>query len=303
MKDVLVCGGTNFMGKRLIPMLLDKDFHVSMVTRGNNPNPFPEAVDHFIINTMDDPEGLKNAFKNKYFDIIIDNVAYHPQEVINVLSAIETGRYIQVSSMAVYYDYHKNIIEDEFDPKNFKEWEKMMRGPMPYYEAKRASESAAYQLFAETNPVIVRPGYVMDIENLDHPKNERIPWFVNHVCNSIPIKPGYDDYDCTFTLTHEEAEVICRLAESNYNKPLNIASQGSVKIGEILSYIEEKSGKKAIYSENGEKPGFTGRDFNPIGFCGESLDVSRLSEIHYEPSALDEWIWRILDIYIEKYLE
>lgn len=45
MKNILILGGTRFFGKRLVRLLLDEGFKVTIATRGNTSDEFGDQVE------------------------------------------------------------------------------------------------------------------------------------------------------------------------------------------------------------------------------------------------------------------
>ena len=62
---------------------------------------------------------------------------------------------------------------------------------------------------------------------------------------------------------------------------------------------QEKLEKKAIISEDGDLHPFNGKHFGNSGYSGYSMNVDKVKDLGYRPSMLDEWIWKLLDHYIE----
>ena len=300
MKTVLVCGGTHFMGLRLIPALLSKGYVVTMVTRGYRDNPFLGKAECLRADINNKTE-IAQLFKGKKYDVIIDNIAFSPGMVLNILDNIETNRYIQVSSMTVYKNTQGILHESLFDPMDYELSDNAFQEEdIPYYEGKRLCEAVAYQLFKNKCPVAIRPGYVVEPSNCSHPGNNRFRWFYNHINNGIPIRGGYGDYECFFTRTDDEADAICLAIEEDITDPVNVGSKGSVRIDDIITCFERAVGKKAVYQADGDVPPFTGTDFEPDSFCGKYMSVKRLESLGFHVSFINEWFFHFITNYINE---
>lgn len=276
--------------KGLIEKRADKksDFSgcdITVISRGNKEVPYKNQIEH-IIADVNDKKACSLALENRYFDVVIDDIAYSPQSVINVLSNLKTKRYIQISTMGVYKLPQKLAKETEFSPFTYH----IEESGNDYGERKRMAEAVAYQMFPECNPVVIRPGYVTNPENPLHRLNVRLWEVVYWIKKGIPINPGYNEMPCTFTNVFDEAGAILKLMEDGYEKPLNIACEKIITVSEILAYIERRCGIKAIYSDCGKIHGFP---------SGGRLDISECLKHNIQISKLDDWFWGLLDFYID----
>lgn len=150
--DVLIIGGTRFLGLQLTEALLRGNQKVTLFNRGTRRNqcPFYEDVE-WLIGDRHDEERFRSVFNNRTFDVVIDNCAYFPEDVELAVEVFrdKIGKYIFTSSMAVAhtkeyderltlpipnrrlfdtiaqntYAYNKSLIEeylvDQFDKTGF----------------------------------------------------------------------------------------------------------------------------------------------------------------------------------------
>lgn len=303
-KTVLICGGTNFLGPHLVKQLVTEGYDVTVCTRGIHKIPLLESVTTIVCDCINDEEGVKRTLGGMKFDVVIDCIAYCPKEVFNVLSNVNTTRYIQISSIGVYWDSVSNmdrqlyvpINEKRFDPRTYEKWSLETDNTVGYGNRKKYAECVAYQRFPECNPVSIRPAYVADLFNLTHEQNVRFPEIVDWIRHGKSVKSTNKDYAVCFTRVDEEAELILKLTDNSYNEPLNISSIGYVTIKDIVKYVAAKFNTEIEFDENGELPNFP---------SGINLDVKRLGEIGYAPTKLVDWFWDYVDYYcdfpIEKY--
>ena len=102
--DVLIIGGTRFLGKYLTEALLKGNQNVTLLNRGTRRNSFPFYDDvEWIICDRQDEEKFRSALKNRHFDVVIDTCAYFLSEVEVAVDVFRDniGKYIFTSSMAV----------------------------------------------------------------------------------------------------------------------------------------------------------------------------------------------------------
>jgi len=102
---VLVIGGTTFFGKLIVEELLKEGYQVWVFSRGNRrPAFFDQGVEH-IRGDRTDRKGFQRKLGGRSFDVVIDNIAFTPEDVRSALETFRgnVGRYILTSSAAVYY--------------------------------------------------------------------------------------------------------------------------------------------------------------------------------------------------------
>lgn len=99
--DVLVLGGTSFVGRALVADLLEHGHTPTLFTRGvTNPELFPEVPRC----RGDRDAGDYASLEQGRWDAVVDVSAYHPRHVGQALDAVEgrAGRYLFVSTVSVY---------------------------------------------------------------------------------------------------------------------------------------------------------------------------------------------------------
>ena len=100
--DALVIGGTRFIGRHTVSELLAHDYDVTVFNRGNHENPFAvDRVTH-VAGDRTDEDTLERAAREIEPDVVVDCVAYHPEEVRHAVAVFADSRYVVVSSGAAY---------------------------------------------------------------------------------------------------------------------------------------------------------------------------------------------------------
>lgn len=100
--DVLVIGGTRFVGHLLVGRLLASGHRVTLLHRGRTPSAFAGSVEEILGDRTND--ALQRRLGKRRFDATVDFAAYTGDDVDGVLDAgkLETGHYVLVSSGQVY---------------------------------------------------------------------------------------------------------------------------------------------------------------------------------------------------------
>lgn len=100
--NILVMGGTRFVGKPLVEQLLASGHHLTLFTRGNKPA--PAGVEH-LIGDRSTPEGLQQL-AGRSFDVIVDSSGRTLDDSRGVIerTGAPSHRFVYVSSAGVYAD-------------------------------------------------------------------------------------------------------------------------------------------------------------------------------------------------------
>lgn len=283
--NILVIGGTRFMGVHLVKELLEKGHYVTIATRGITLDTFGEKVNRIILDRSDE-KSMSDALGGRYFDIIYDNIAYCSNDVKYLLDIIKCKRYIQISTLSVYSDFHLDIVETEFDPLTHPfEW--CTRDDYTYDGIKRQAECAIVQVYHQIPSILVRFPYVIGEDDY----TKRLYFYIDHVVNSKPMDIDNLDQGIAFVHSEEAGKFLAWLTGATICGAVNAASYGNITLKEIISYVENKTGIKAIYSSSGEKGPYNGTP----AFC---LDLSKSKESGYQFTVLNTWIYKLIDKYI-----
>ncbi len=137
----LVLGGTGFIGRRLVGNLLSGENEVTLATSGKSPTPFGDKVSTLVVDRFS-RNSLMEAFSgNAYFDVAIDTIGYRSLDVKYSLEALEgkIGKYVYISSAAVYRGNSGTLSEESFDPGKIENKEPGIE--KAYHEGKQMSEA------------------------------------------------------------------------------------------------------------------------------------------------------------------
>lgn len=287
--NILVLGGTRFFGVHLVNSLLQKGHNVTIATRGKTKDMFGDKVDRVIIERTDS-ESLSAVIGKRYFDVACDNLAYCSNDVKALLDSLKCGRYVMTSSGSVYSNQHLQTAEKEFDPllHSFK-W--CSRQDYPYDEIKRQAESALFQKYSQFQSVAVRFPYVIGEDDY----TQRLYFYVEQIIKGNALNIDNIDEQIGFINSTEAGDFLSWIAEQDFVGPVNGSNVGTISLGEIINYVEQKTKKRAVYSLKGLDGTYNGQK-------SFSLDVARANNLGYGFTKLDDWIYELLDKYIHKVL-
>ncbi len=104
-----------------------------------------------------------------------------------------------------------------------------------------------------------------------------------------------DNIDCQmgYIRSDEAGEFIAYLVDKDVKGAVNGSAKGTISPREIINYVEDKTGKKAVLSEDGE----------PAPYNGEpeySINTAKAESLGYQFSVLKDWIYDLIDFYMEQ---
>lgn len=153
--QLLVLGGTEFLGRALVEAALERRDEVTTFTRGKtNPDLFPEAD-----RLRGDRDGDLGALEGRTWDAVVDLSGYVPRVVRASVELLEpsVGRYVFVSSISVYADLSKPVSEDT--PTATLDDPSSEDVPKHYGALKAACEREVERVFGDRS-LIIRPGLI-----------------------------------------------------------------------------------------------------------------------------------------------
>lgn len=294
MNRVLLLGGTKFFGKKLVHLLLEKGIEVTIATRGQEPDEFGNQVKRLIID-RENKSSMDKAFQNQSWDVVYDQSCYSPQEAVDAVNALvgKTKRYIFTSTMAVY-DFGLNLIEEDFNPTDFK-FDYKVRSEYPgyygYQEAKRAAESV---LFAQPELEVVAVRFPIVVSKDDY--TERLKYHVNKVLLGEPIGVPNGKERFSFILADEAAAFLLGIGDSTFTGPINPGSTGSISLEEIVVKVESITGKIASIDQH-----LTQENASPYAMPGTlEINTDKAKKLGYHFSDLNETMDELISHYCKE---
>ncbi len=285
--NILVLGGTRFFGIPMVEALLAKGHQVTIATRQNARDSFGDRVKR-IKAERTDAQQMKEAFAGMHFDVVYDKIAYCSNDIKSIMEAVSFDKYIYMSSTAVYEPKTLNTKEEDWNPLE-KELIWCDRGDFPYDEIKRQAECALWQVYGERRFIAVRYPFVIGKDDY----TGRLKFYVEHIMQSRPMKIDNLDAQMGFITSKDAGEFLAFLADKDYHGALNGACVGSISIRELLTYVEDKTGVKAIVSSEGQEAPYNGE-------AEYSINVDKAGLLGYRFTKLKSEVYSILDEYIKQ---
>lgn len=275
MDKVLVLGGSYFIGKKIVEVLVKDGYDVTILNRGTNKN-YDTSVDTIICDRNDE-EAMIIALKNKQFDIVVDVSGFNKMQVTaacNALSRCSLKKYIFISSGAVYAMDKGNPPYRVGDSMGANEtWG-------DYGTNKIEAEQYLYKAFGNNKIqlIVIRPPYVYGENNYA----QRESFIFDHIVKDMPVLiPGGGDAKIQFIYSLDLAKIVVWTCGQPFTKSqiFNVGNRESVTFNKWIALCGEAAGKKAktIHFDY-KRHNCNVRDFFPFYNISNVLATDLLSE-------------------------
>lgn len=286
---ILVIGGTRFFGIHMVHELLAKGHDVTIATRGKTSDPFGDKVKRIFLERTRE-ESVREVLSGIRYDVVIDKIAYCSNDIKSIMDIIDCGKYIYMSSTAIYDPKHINTVEEDFDGSGKLIW--CDRAEFSYEQVKRQAEYALWQQYPDKKWIAVRYPFVIGKDDY----TKRLLFYVEHTMKSIPMHVDNIECQMGFIRSDEAGKFLAFLTDKDAAGAFNGASEGTISIRKIIEYVEKKTGAKAIIDDTGEDAPYNGEP-------EYSICTDKAKALGYKFSRLKDWIYELLDYYIQAVAE
>lgn len=247
--NILILGGTSFLGPHQIAYALERGHKISTFTRGKSkPTVHLDKFDK-VNQLIGDRETDLSALETGEWDVVIDNSGRKTkwtEQTANMLKD-RAGMYMYTSSTGVFYPYLNDMVDEEFvvrlkEPDHLEyEDEKIEYW---YGAMKASSEVATIKAFGKDRSIIVRPTYMMGPGD----KTDRfIHWPIRFNRGGRIMVPGQNEDRVQYIDVRDVAEWMIRLAEQKMAGTYNAA--GPVKPQTMMEFANEGKNSFDINNE------------------------------------------------------
>lgn len=232
--DLLVLGGTRFVGRALVADAVERGWTVTVLNRGRGEQ--PGGVRHLLADRTD-PEALGSALAGKHWDLAVDTWSGEPRvaTATAVLLRGRVRRYGYVSSRSVYAWGEHGAESSPVvggDPQ---------AGEVDYAAAKRGAELGILATFDDA--VLARAGLVLGpYEDIG-----RLPWWLSRIAaGGRVVAPGRPERPLQYVDARDLAGWMLSALESGIAGPVDIVSRsGHATMGSLLEACIEVTGSDA----------------------------------------------------------
>jgi len=254
--DILLIGGSRFVGPLVIGELLKRGHKVTVFNRGHIAQSYPEKV-HFI---KGDRENSFGALKNR-FNAVIDMCAYNGEHTRRALAEIHFDFFVHFSTVAVYKKTETFPLTEESPLGNWPVWGRYNKGKVECEEELKKSGVKYASL---------RPVYILG------PKNyiDRERFIYGKLKQGDPIIiPGNGQAPVQCVSSFDVARVLTFLAEEQIEGAFNSAADEVITLKHLVKEMANTAGQVPIIRYN---PETDGEKFNPLEFpfANEPMAVS-----------------------------
>lgn len=154
---VLFIGGTGFISTAVSRLAVEKGMELYLLNRGLRSIDIPGS--HSVIADIHDRQSMLSALQNMQFDVVVDWIAFTPEDIERDLSVFKgcTKQFVFISSASAYQKPPSHYLITESTPLYNPYWD--------YSQNKIACEDRLMQAYREEHfPItIVRPSLTYDM--------------------------------------------------------------------------------------------------------------------------------------------
>jgi 2'-hydroxyisoflavone reductase len=203
--NLLILGGTGFIGPHLVRHAVARGHAVTIFSRGRHDAELPESVRRLT----GDRNGDLKSLEGKKWDAVVDDSATNPAWVAASTALLKdnAGRYLFTSSTGVFYPYLSRGI-DESGPIKL-EADDPKDGSATYGVAKAKCEREVMNAFGDRG-VVVRPTYIVGPGDT----SDRFPYWPQRLAKGGEVlAPGKRNDPVQFIDVRDLAEFYVKLLE------------------------------------------------------------------------------------------
>jgi 2'-hydroxyisoflavone reductase len=241
--DLLVLGGTRFLGRHLVEAALGRGHRVTLFNRGeSNPGLFSGVEE-----LRGERGGDLSPLRGRRWDAAVDTSGYLPREVSNSaeLLAGSVGHYTFVSSISVYESFALTGLDEDApvleppDPEPEKmSWE--------HYGGLKVGCERAAEAAMPGRTLVVRPGMVVG----PHDYTDRFPYWRRRVAEGGEVlAPGDPEQQVQLIDARDLAGWMVRMAEGGRTGVYNATGpEERLTMRGMLEGIREATGSDARFA-------------------------------------------------------
>ncbi|HID72767.1 TPA: NAD-dependent epimerase/dehydratase family protein [Candidatus Micrarchaeota archaeon] len=242
--DVLIIGGSRFVGPILVEKLLAKGHNVTLFNRGTIRSDYGPGI-RFIKGDRNSGFGIKD-----HFDAVFDMCAFTGEQTRRALSELDADHFIHFSSAAVYERTDRLPITEKSPIGAWPLWGEYNRGKV---ECERTLEESGKK-YASLRPVyILGPGDYCGREEFIYAR----------LMNGLPlVLPGDGMAKVQFVFAKDVAESFMVLTEKGLEGAYNCVGDDEITLKGLVEEMGRICEEDPII------------DFNPLA-DGEGFDIGQ----------------------------
>ncbi|MFB6218885.1 MAG: NAD-dependent epimerase/dehydratase family protein [Halobacteriaceae archaeon] len=287
--DVLVIGGTRFVGRHAVEEFLDAGHEVTLFNRGEHDNPFDLPR---VEGDRTNDSAVEAAAAERDPDVVVDCVAYHPREVETATRAFADARYVYVSSGAAYA---ADEIPKREDTTDIYRWPPREMEEASYGERKAGGDRAVFAAAERgVEAMSVRPTVVYG----PHDYTERLDYWIARVRDHDRVVVPGDGMNLWHRVYVEDLAAAIRLVaeEGAAGEAYNAGDRQLLTLEETVELLAEIAGTEVEAVPANERELSAG-DLSPGEFplyrpYPHVLDTAKLAALGWESTPVEEALAR-----------
>jgi len=237
--NLLILGGTSFLGPHQIAYALERGHSISIFTRGRSKPRVHEELFKNVEHLIGDRKDNLTALENRKWDAVIDNSGHDEEWTKRTAELLKDNcdLYVYTSSTGVYYPYlSSNYMEDAKvllkEPEVIADEKEKIE--YWYGVMKANSELQAIRQFGKDRTIVVRPTYMIGPADKS---NRFIHWPIRLSEGGEVLVPGKETDMVQYVDVRDVAEWMIRLTEDKKNGTYNAV--GPKEKQNMYDFVEE----------------------------------------------------------------
>ncbi|MDZ4712620.1 MAG: NAD-dependent epimerase/dehydratase family protein [bacterium] len=244
--DILILGGSVFLGRQLVEFAQARNQNVTLFNRGvRNPDLYPD-----VEKLRGDRNGDISSLEGKKFDVVIDTSGHIPGSVKKLAEMLKdsAGHYTFISSISAYKDFSENGINESSETAVVTDGNVNEMTMENYGALKVLCENAVSDVFKD-RALNIRPGLIVGMNDW----SDRFTYWIHSIDKGGEVLvPDTKDYHVQFIDVKDLAEWIIKMAEERKSGLYNATGPGQPLtfgnfINECVNY--SKNDAKLIWAD------------------------------------------------------
>ncbi len=247
MKKILILGGTRYFGKQLVHLLLEDGHEVTIATRGLTPDPFGNRVNRISLDRNNE-NSFREGIGNREWDLIFDQSCYSSLDADNAVRILSnrTGKYVYTSTQSVYLKDGR-VVEEDFLPLEHPAIISKA-SEASYGENKRRAEAVFFQK-APFKITAVRFPIVLGVDDY----TGRLEFHLRRIREGRPFVIPNIEAKVSLIHSRDASKFLHWISGKDFQGPVNACSPHSHPMRELVLWMENLYGKKALITTTGSE--------------------------------------------------
>lgn len=299
-KNILVIGGTRYVGRLLVQRLLLAGHRVTIATRGRAHDPFGARIGRIRVDRRSEA-AMRAAFADSAgYDVVYDQLCYSPADAAIAVRVFagKVGRYVVTSTIDVYRgllgqktapfaEDDLNVLAQPIDT-GFA-WHDPALATQSYVTGKLQAEAYLYR-DGSLPLVTARLGHVL----AGHEDfTGRLASYVDMVRQGVPLRYSNAAAASSFLSLQSASDFLLWAGAQDFTGPVNAACDGPLSAFDLYHRAALALGQTANALPVSQ-PTPAG-ELSPFDYAAPlMLDTSRASALGYRFGHSDEWLEQLL---------